>query len=83
MRPEDCWRNLAASVIETAVDDRRNAVLALKKDPWNADAAYTLDETRRFFMSDWFETLLAASGAEADPDEVRMALNLQAEEEEY
>lgn len=74
MDMRQCWSHLAAAVIEAAVDDRRKAASELKENPYDTDAAYVMDETWRFFMSDWFETLLAMSGADVSAEEVRNAV---------
>ena len=74
MNMRDCWASLAAAIIEAAADDRKKASEALEKDPYDTEALYVMDETWRFFMSDWFETLLAMSGLEADAEEVRNAV---------
>ena len=45
MRINDCYRALAASVINHALLDREKAVKKLKKDPECTAAIYMLDET--------------------------------------
>ena len=71
MRINDCYRALAASVINHALLDREKAVKKLKKDPECTDAKYMLDELDTFFSSTWFEVLLDFSGAEGGADKIR------------
>ena len=71
MRINDCYRALAASVINHALLDREKAQKKLKKDPECTAAIYMLDETNAFFNSTWFEELLEFSGAEGGADKIR------------
>ena len=71
MRINDCYRSLAASVINHALLDRAKAVKKLKKNPKCTDALYMLDELDAFFNSTWFEELLEFSGAEGGADKIR------------
>ena len=75
MRINDCYRSLAASVINHALLDREKAVKKLKKDPECTAAKYMLDETNAFFNSNWFEELLEFSGAEGGADKIREMIN--------
>ena len=71
MHINDCYRALAASVINLALLDRKKAQKKLKKDPECTAAIYMLDELDAFFNSTWFETLLDFSGAEGGADKIR------------
>ena len=71
MRINDCYRALAASVINHALLDRAKAVKKLKKDPECTAAIYMLDETNAFFNSTWFEELLEFSCVDGGADKIR------------
>lgn len=71
MRINDCYRALAASVINHALLDREKAVKKLKKDPECTAAIYMLDELDTFFNSTWFEELLEFSSSDGGADKIR------------
>lgn len=53
------YENLANAIILQAVDDYRNALYELQRNPRYAPALYTVSEVERFFRSGWFSTLTA------------------------
>lgn len=75
MRINDCYRALAASVINHALLDREKAQKKLKKDPECTAAIYMLDELDVFFNSTWFEELLEFSGSVGGADKIREMIN--------
>ena len=71
MRINDCYRSLAASVINHALLDREKAQKKLKKDPECVYALEMISEIDRFFNSTWFEELLEFSGIEGGEVKIR------------
>ncbi|MFA7034615.1 MAG: hypothetical protein WC166_08190 [Bacteroidales bacterium] len=57
MRRDEGWKCLVAAIATQAVKDYRKAQERLAADPLCESAAHTLDEVRRFFRSDWYQTL--------------------------
>ena len=52
------WRNLAAGIINCAIEDRRKALAILRLEPKDVDAQHTLEDCEKFFASDWCQMLL-------------------------
>lgn len=63
---DDGYRQLASSVINTAMSDRKTALLKLEKNPEDKNAKILLDECDVFFRSKWCELLLAFLDIERD-----------------
>lgn len=57
------YEKLANAIILQAVKDYRAARKKLKKQPTNKDAEIMINETERFFRSDWFTALTDVDGA--------------------
>ena len=56
------YQNLANAIILQAVEDWRNAVWTLKKDPKNLAAVKEKKECENFFLSSYFDILTAIRG---------------------
>lgn len=52
------WRNLAASIVNTAVTDRKKAMKNLTINPEHEEAKKILRDCESFFCSSWCDTLL-------------------------
>jgi len=63
---DDGYRQLASSVINTAMSDRKAAVLKLEKNPDDKKAKILLDDCDVFFRSEWCALLLAFLDIERD-----------------
>ena len=59
MKPEEL---LANAIILQAVDDWREAMKRLWKNPDNKSAQSDRDECERFFLSEWFMVLTKVDG---------------------
>lgn len=57
------YEKLANAIILQAVKDYRAAKKKLKKQPRNKDAEIMINDTERFFRSDWFTALTDVDGA--------------------
>ncbi len=57
------YEKLANAIILQAVKDYRAARKKLKKQPRNKDAEIMINDTERFFRSDWFTALTDVDGA--------------------
>ena len=58
----DPYENLANAVVIKAAKDHRRAVSALRRNNNSERAKYMLNETERFFLSDWFTVLTDLDG---------------------
>lgn len=58
MSPMDCWRNLAAAVIERAVRDREEALERLQTNPSDRIALGTVAEVELFMATEWASQLV-------------------------
>ena len=59
LKPEEC---LANAIILQAVDDWREAMKRLWKNPNNKSAQSDRNECERFFLSEWFMVLTKVEG---------------------
>lgn len=57
------YEKLANAIILQAVKDYRATRKKLKKQPRNKDAEIMINDTERFFRSDWFTALTDVDGA--------------------
>lgn len=71
MKIEDCWVSFAATVIDRAVQDRKEAQDKLLINPDNDKAKETIRETGKFFSSLWCEELLEMSNVKTDGDTIK------------
>lgn len=51
------YEKLANAIVIQAIDDYRNALKKLKKDPCNETALITKNEVERFIRSGWYTNL--------------------------
>ncbi len=58
----DPYENLANAVVIKAAKDHRRAISTLKRNNNSERAKYMLNETERFFLSDWFTVLTDLDG---------------------
>ena len=57
MRPMDCWRVLAAAVLDRALKDRDDALERLRANPGNRVASRMMEDVEHFLSSEWAEAL--------------------------
>lgn len=62
----DGYRQLASSVINVAMSDRKDALMKLEKNPKDKKAKILLDDCDVFFKSEWCALLLAYLDIERD-----------------
>ena len=55
-------KNLTCAIVRQAVQDWRNAMRRLKKNPRNQDAHGIVVDCERFFLSGYFNTLTGMDG---------------------
>ena len=65
MRPMDCWRGLAAAIVDRALKDRTDAAERLGTNPGDRVASRMMEDVERFLSSEWAEALVWSS-PEAD-----------------
>lgn len=58
----DQWDNLANAIILKAAQDYHRAKAQVAKNPKNITAQRTLDDCKRFFLSEWYTTLTRING---------------------
>ncbi len=58
MRPMDCWRVLAAAVLDRALKDRDDALERLGTNPGDRVASRMMEDVERFLSSEWAEALV-------------------------
>lgn len=66
MNARQNWQSLAAAVVNMAIRDMEKVRAKINANPDNKVAKADLEELERFFRSEWFRSLLAMSGVEAD-----------------
>jgi len=69
---EDGYTKLANGIVLQAVKDYRDALMRLKKNPYNNKALSSKREVERFFRSNWFEVLTSI-----DPEMLIRELNAE------
>lgn len=58
MRPMDCWRGLAAAIVDRALKDRADAAERLATNPGDRVASRMMEDVRRFLSSEWADGLV-------------------------
>lgn len=58
MRPMDCWRALAAAVMDRALKDRKDALERLGTNSGDRVASRMLEDVEHFLSSEWAEALV-------------------------
>ena len=53
----EVYEDLANAIILHAVDDYRNALIRLKRNPDSKFARKEVTQLEQFFLSEWYETL--------------------------
>lgn len=61
MERNESWKCLATAIAAQAVKDYRKALEQLAVDPNYEGAIHTVDEIKRFFRSDWYQTLCSVN----------------------
>ena len=69
------WMNLAASVVNTAVADRKKALRTLDINPEHEGAKTMLKDCDSFFRSRWCETLLDFLNVNVNRDRLMEVVN--------
>jgi hypothetical protein len=71
MNARQNWSSLAAAVVNMAIRDMEKVRAKVKVNPENKVAKADLKELEGFFRSEWFRSLLAMSGVEADEKKIK------------
>lgn len=60
------WENLANEIVIQACSDYKQALIKLRKDPWNHNALSDKRVLERFFRSQWFGVLTICNGIDGE-----------------
>ena len=60
--PKNAWEDLANAIILTAVQDFKQDYIHLIRNPKSKAAKKSIEQSERFFLSAWFDTLSLLDG---------------------